>query len=283
MRVREGETITNVSEMRDPAAEQPADDTPSTDDTPSMDDAATPEARTHTADDSRTRTAPQREHDGVYVHAPDTAEVTDDPTVNGHPAEEQPAGDQTTSSDDTPVYAADSAVETAAETTEDTGAAGDTAATERSSASGIGAEHAGASTITTGLNSSGQRRPKAVTMRVNRASLLACLAIAACATPIADMAGGPAPVIYLVPVLLTVWILRTATVVDSRGMTVRTMFTTRRIGWDDVHSLRLDERRWVRAVLGSEQQVRLSAVRVRDVPKLALMSGGRLPNPEAQE
>lgn len=125
--------------------------------------------------------------------------------------------------------------------------------------------------------------PESVAIRVNRTSLLVPLAIAACATPVATLAGGPAPLVYLIPIVLAAWIVRSETVVDTGGLTVRTLLRTRRIAWERLRSLRLRENGWISAVLDSEQQVRLSGVRMRDVPKLALMSGGRLPNPERQE
>ncbi|GAB2744340.1 hypothetical protein GCM10027174_17560 [Salinifilum aidingensis] len=125
--------------------------------------------------------------------------------------------------------------------------------------------------------------PASLAIRVSRDSLLAPLAIAVCATPVATLAGGPAPLLYLVPIALAVWIVRSETLVDAGGLTVRTPLRTRRIAWEQLRSLRLREHGWISAVLDSERQVRLSGVRTRDVPKLALMSGGRLPNPEQQE
>lgn len=125
--------------------------------------------------------------------------------------------------------------------------------------------------------------PNSLTFRVNRASLLVALAIAACATPLATMAGGPAPLLYLIPIGLAAWIWRTSTTVDRERITVRTVFNNRHLPWERVNSVRLDEHRWAQAVLNSGERVRLPAVRVRDVPRLSVMSGGWLPNPEGQE
>ncbi|GAA4860862.1 PH domain-containing protein [Saccharopolyspora rosea] len=127
------------------------------------------------------------------------------------------------------------------------------------------------------------RLPESLTFRITPVALLAVLAVVVCATPVAATAGGPALLLYLVPLGLLVWILRTRTTVSPERVTVRTMFGGTRFTWDDVRALRLDEKRWIRAVLASGNEVALSAVRVRDLPRLSAMSGGRLPDPNAQE
>jgi PH (Pleckstrin Homology) domain-containing protein len=125
--------------------------------------------------------------------------------------------------------------------------------------------------------------PKPLTFRITPVALLAVLAITICATPLATTSGPWGLLLYLIPVVLLVWILRTRTTVGPERVTVRTIFGGAKFGWQDVVSLRLDERRWLKAVLRSGKEVQLPAVRVRDLPRLAAISGGRLPDPTTQE
>ncbi|WP_246868828.1 PH domain-containing protein [Saccharopolyspora sp. ASAGF58] len=125
--------------------------------------------------------------------------------------------------------------------------------------------------------------PKSLTFRITPVALLAVLAITICATPLATTAGTWALLLYLIPLGLLVWILRTRTTVDARQVVVRTSFGRTKFSWDDVVSLRLNERRWLKAVLRSGKEVQLPAVRVRDLPRVAAISGGRLPDPTTQE
>ncbi|SEG61476.1 PH domain-containing protein [Saccharopolyspora kobensis] len=125
--------------------------------------------------------------------------------------------------------------------------------------------------------------PKSLTFRITPVSLLAVLAILVCATPLAWAAYPWGLLVYLIPLGLAWWILRTRTTVGQDQVKVRTALGGDRFGWDEVTSLRLDEKRWLKAVLTSGKEITLPAVRVRDLPRLSVMSGGRLPNPESQE
>ncbi|MEY8038789.1 PH domain-containing protein [Saccharopolyspora cebuensis] len=125
--------------------------------------------------------------------------------------------------------------------------------------------------------------PSSLAFRINPVSLLAVLAIAACATPLATTAGPWALLVYLIPLAIAVWILRTRTTVGPDEVRTRTVFGGKRFTWDEVVSLRLDEKRWLKAVLRSGDEVVLPAIRVRDLPRLAVMSGGRLTDPATAE
>ncbi|MEU6268391.1 PH domain-containing protein [Saccharopolyspora shandongensis] len=125
--------------------------------------------------------------------------------------------------------------------------------------------------------------PKSLTFRITPVALLGVLAVIICATPLATTAGTWALLIYLIPLGLAVWILRTRTTFDAQQVVARTMFGRTKFGWDDVVSLRLNEKRWLKAVLRSGKEVQLPAVRVRDLPRVAAISGGRLPDPTTQE
>ena len=95
---------------------------------------------------------------------------------------------------------------------------------------------------------------------------------------------GPALLLltYLIPIMIGVWVVRTRTVVDADVIRVRRLFTSRRIGWSDLAGLRVRDRKWVRAVLASGDQVTLPCVKLRHLPVLSLLSGGRLPDPTAE-
>jgi hypothetical protein len=84
---------------------------------------------------------------------------------------------------------------------------------------------------------------------------------------------------YLIPILIGVWVVRTRTVVDTDVIRVRRLFTARRIGWSELAGLRVQDRKWVRAVLADGNQVTLPCVKLRHLPVLSLLSGGRLPDP----
>src|SRR2546423_12032888 len=104
--------------------------------------------------------------------------------------------------------------------------------------------------------------------------VLAAVALAVCATPVAF--GAPwLFLIYLVPIGIVVWVLRTRTVVDPQTVTARSLLGRRRIPWDDIASLRLRDTGKVSAVLTGGAELALPAVRVRDLPVLAAASGGR--------
>ena len=117
--------------------------------------------------------------------------------------------------------------------------------------------------------------------RVPVVAVCAVVVLAVCVTPVAFAAPG-LWLIYLVPVGLTWWLLRIRTTVDADGIAIRRMFGSLRLSWADVSGLRLRESAWVRAVLRNGKEVALPAVRVRDLPVLALVSDGRLASPLSQ-
>ncbi|MGJ7906297.1 PH domain-containing protein [Actinopolyspora sp. H202] len=120
--------------------------------------------------------------------------------------------------------------------------------------------------------------PSRLVFRITRVSLLVILVIAFCISPMAASLP-PLSLLYLIPLGLIVWVVRTRTVVDESGITARTLTGATRMDWSDIRALRLHERHWVRAVTTSDREVRLPALRVRDVPRLAVMSRGRIQDP----
>lgn len=121
--------------------------------------------------------------------------------------------------------------------------------------------------------------PRAV-FRVSPLVVLFAGFLAICAIPVAF--GAPYLwLIYLVPLGIVVWTLRTRTVVDADGLRVRRVVGSRRVAWDAVSGLRVDRRGGVHAVLTDGGELALPAVRTRDLRQLAQASGGRIPDPAA--
>ncbi|MBB5894014.1 PH domain-containing protein [Kutzneria kofuensis] len=120
-----------------------------------------------------------------------------------------------------------------------------------------------------------------VIFRVPTTGLLPLGLLAICETPVVATAGPVFALLYLVPIVLAVWILRTRTVVDSEQLRTRTLFGARTLAWADIRSLKLPRRGWVNAVLAEDELAPLPGVRTRHLPMLAALSGGRLSDPNA--
>lgn len=114
--------------------------------------------------------------------------------------------------------------------------------------------------------------------RVQRTAILAALLAMVCATPFAFGAPGLG-VIYLLPIGFIVWVLRTSTVADAEGLTVRTVLGRRFIPWAALKGLTITGRSTVRAVLADGGEISLPSVRARHLPALALVSGGHIADP----
>jgi hypothetical protein len=123
--------------------------------------------------------------------------------------------------------------------------------------------------------------PNRLVFRVPAIAVLGALLLAAGATPFAFGAPGLVA-IYIVPLAMIVWVLRTRTTADAAGLAVRRVFTGRTLPWSTLKGLRLTKRATVRAVLTDDTEVALPAVRVRHLPALALISGGRLDDPTSE-
>jgi hypothetical protein len=89
--------------------------------------------------------------------------------------------------------------------------------------------------------------------------------------------------IYVVPLGLAYWIVRVRTVIDAESVTARRLFGRRSVPWSEISSLRLGKKSRVSAVLTDDTELPLPTVHVRDLPALAAVSGGRLPDPTQAE
>jgi membrane protease YdiL (CAAX protease family) len=120
-----------------------------------------------------------------------------------------------------------------------------------------------------------------VTFRVPLTALLGVFGLIVCMTPVAFGAPG-LQLLYLLPLILAFWVVRTRTVVGSETLTAYRIWGARRIAWSDLVGLRVDDRSRIWAVLHGGDEARLPAVRARHLPVLAAISGGRLPAPLAE-
>jgi Bacterial PH domain len=122
--------------------------------------------------------------------------------------------------------------------------------------------------------------PATVTFRRPLTALLGVFGLIVCMTPVAFGIPG-LQVLYLVPLGVAIWLVRARTVVGPETVVVHRVVGSQRVSWSDLQGLRIDERSRVLAVLRGGDEVRLPAVRARDLPLLAAASRGRLPDPLA--
>lgn len=118
--------------------------------------------------------------------------------------------------------------------------------------------------------------PATVTFRLPLTTLIGVFGLIVCMTPVAFGAPG-LQVLYLGPLALAVWLVRTRTVVGPETMVAYRVWGSRRIAWSDLAGLRIDNRSRVSAVLRAGDDVPLPTVRAGDLPVLVALSRGRLP------
>ncbi|MEU1982304.1 PH domain-containing protein [Nocardia sp. NPDC019395] len=120
--------------------------------------------------------------------------------------------------------------------------------------------------------------------RVIRTTRLAFLSVVISALCVFfPIVGWPAGLFWLalIPIWAVVWILRTQTTVSPRGLDLRTMLSSRHIGWDRVRGVSIPKRGYVRAHLDDDTEVPLPAVSYDRLRDLVDASGGRIPDPFA--
>jgi hypothetical protein len=130
--------------------------------------------------------------------------------------------------------------------------------------------------------------PRRLVFRIPGVALVGVL-FAFASMSVVALAGPPLLLlVYLIPILIGVWVVRTRTVVDLDTIRVRRMLFTQHVDWSDLAGLRLPERKrlrkalgdkWMRAVRADGTEVALPCVKIRHLPVLALLSGGRLADP----
>ncbi len=119
-----------------------------------------------------------------------------------------------------------------------------------------------------------------VTFRRPLTALIGVFGLIVCMTPVAFGVPG-LQVLYLVPLGVAIWLVRTRTVVGPETVVAHRVLGSRRVQWSDLKGLRMDDRSRVWAVLRDGEEVALPAVRARDLSLLAAASRGRLPDPQS--
>jgi hypothetical protein len=113
---------------------------------------------------------------------------------------------------------------------------------------------------------------------MNRTALLPVALLALCAVPLATLSAWTL-VVFLVPLAVAVWVLRTGVDIGDEGLTVRSLVGSRTVAWSELAGIRVAERGalWLVTTRGTE--VRIPVIRARDLPRLAELSGGRIEVP----
>lgn len=123
-----------------------------------------------------------------------------------------------------------------------------------------------------------ERGRKAV-FRVPGTALLAVVLLMVCLVPTAFSGVPGLWALYVVPLALIVFVVRTRTVASGEGLAVRTMFGHRELPWERLKGLAITGRAKVKAVLTDDTEVPLPTVRTRHLPVISLVSEGRLKDP----
>jgi hypothetical protein len=92
---------------------------------------------------------------------------------------------------------------------------------------------------------------------------------------------GPAwfAVFLAIPVALSIVVIRYRTVANRDTVTVRTLFGSTTVRWEDIDGLRFGRRAWAVARGRDGSEFALPAVTFSTLPVLTAASGGRVPNP----
>ncbi|UXA10035.1 PH domain-containing protein [Mycobacterium sp. SMC-8] len=84
---------------------------------------------------------------------------------------------------------------------------------------------------------------------------------------------------FLIPLTLSIVVMRYRTVADRDTVTARTMLHSRTVRWDDIDGLRFGRTAWAVAHKRDGTELSLPAVTFSTLPLLTAASGGRVPNP----
>jgi hypothetical protein len=122
--------------------------------------------------------------------------------------------------------------------------------------------------------------PRAV-LQVSRAALLGVVVFLVGTGPFVAADTARWGWLVLLPLLAAAWVLRVQTTADVDGLAARSTLRTRTVPWSEVDGVRFPRRGWGRAVLRDGSEVWLPGVGFNDLRVLAVVSGGRVPDPFA--
>jgi Bacterial PH domain len=115
-------------------------------------------------------------------------------------------------------------------------------------------------------------------LRMSRITLMPVAILALCILPMANAALWWL-LLLAVPAALAAWVLRVGVDVGPDGMTVRSLLTARSVPWAELAGIRVGQRSDLWLVTTGGTQIRLPVLRAGDLPRLAELSGGRIPAP----
>jgi hypothetical protein len=113
-------------------------------------------------------------------------------------------------------------------------------------------------------------------LRMSRTALLPVVVLAFCVLPLAT-ATPWLLLLLVVPAALAAWVFRVGVDVAEDGITVRSLVGARTVPWSELAGIRVAGRGDLWLVTTADTQVRLPVLRARDLPRLAALSGGRIP------
>ncbi|WP_206071439.1 PH domain-containing protein [Antrihabitans stalactiti] len=123
------------------------------------------------------------------------------------------------------------------------------------------------------------RQPIRHVIRIQRLALLAAFMLLVCVSFPALSWPAVLGWLFLLPIAVVVWVLRTQTTVSAEGLALQTVFGFRTLQWSDIKGVRIPKRGWVRADLVRGGEVALPAVGFDRLQELAAASGGHIPDP----
>ncbi len=113
---------------------------------------------------------------------------------------------------------------------------------------------------------------------MSRTALLPIAFLALCTVPLLA-ATAWLLVLLVVPAALAAWVFRVGVDIGDEGMTVRSLAGARTVAWSELAGIRVGERGDLWLVTTAGTQVRLPVLRAGDLPRIAALSGGRIPAP----
>ena len=113
---------------------------------------------------------------------------------------------------------------------------------------------------------------------MSRTALVPVAFLALCVVPLATATTWTL-VLLLVPIAVAAWVLRVGVDVTDDGLTVRSLAGKRTVAWSELVGIRVADAGDLWLVTTGGTEVRLPVMRVRDLPRLAAMSGGRIEIP----
>ena len=116
-------------------------------------------------------------------------------------------------------------------------------------------------------------------LRMNRTALFPVGLLALCTVPLA-FAAPWTPILLVIPLAVTLWVLLVGVDVADDGLTLLSLAGQRQVPWREVAGIRVAPRGDLFVVTTRGTELHLPVMRARDLPRLAALSGGRIDVPQ---